>query len=62
MTSNTTDLTVNQKICNRIFIINNLDRLINESVYYRNNSLDLNASDAVVIGNIEEAYIKKKIL
>jgi len=55
-------LSTNQKICNRIFIINNLDKLISESVYYRNNSIDINYSKALVLGNIEQQEIKKKIL
>ena len=55
-------LSVDDKIRRRIFIIENLEKFISESVYYRNNSLDINCSDPITIGNIEESSMKTRIL
>jgi len=62
MKKNYDQLSVEEKICTRIHILENLDKLINESIYYRNNSSDINSGSSITIGNITESLIKKKIL
>lgn len=49
-------------ISNRIYLIDNLDKLIKESVYYRSNSAPIILDNRIYIGNISEQEIKQKIL
>lgn len=51
-----------QRIKKRYFLIKNIDKIIAESVYYRNNSKNIVESDKVVIGNINNIENKKVIL
>lgn len=49
-------------ISKRIFILNNLEHIIKESVYYRTNSENYIEENKLTIGNIHQSKIKKTIL
>lgn len=49
------------RISKRLFILNNLENLIRESVYYRTHS-DVFTSPKIEIGNIQNEEIRAKIL
>lgn len=46
--------TLEDRLSKRIWIINNLDKIVAESVYYRNNSEFLDESSKIVILNIKD--------
>ena len=50
-----------KRLLNRIEILSNLDYLIKESVYYRTHSDEFGQYGRIVLGNISEDKIKKKI-
>lgn len=51
-----------QRIKRRTHILDNLEYLISESVYYRTNSNLMNDENKIVICNINNKENKKKIL
>lgn len=54
--------TKEQRIANRHYLINSLDDIIKESVYYRNNSEYINVNNRVALIDINKEEIKVKIL
>jgi hypothetical protein len=50
-----------QRIANRYYLINSLDSLIKESVYYRNNSDYLIESNKVISISVDSDEIKVEI-
>ncbi len=51
-----------QRIKKRYFLIKNIEKIIQESIYYRNNSKSIDISTRQVIGSINDLECKKKIL
>jgi hypothetical protein len=51
-----------QRIKRRSHLLNHLEYLISESVYYRTNSSLMNNEDKIIICNINNKENKKKIL
>lgn len=51
-----------QRIKRRNYLLNNLEYLISESVYYRSNSSLMKDKDKIVICNIKNKENKTKIL
>jgi hypothetical protein len=50
------------RIVRRYYLLSNIESIINDSIYFRNNSKYMNTSSRVNIGSIEEKELKKKIL
>ena len=55
-------MNVEQRIKKRYFLIKNLEKIIAESIYYRNNSKSIVDSDKIIIANINNNENKKVIL
>jgi hypothetical protein len=51
-----------QRIKKRYFLIKNIEKIITESVYYRNNSKNISGLNKITIANINDNKSKKKIL
>ena len=51
-----------KRIKKRYFLIKNIEKIIAESVYYRNNSKNMAQENKIVIGNISDVESKKNIL
>jgi hypothetical protein len=51
-----------KRIKKRYFLIKNIEKIIAESVYYRNNSKNMAQENKIVIGNISNVESKKNIL
>ena len=51
-----------QLIINRVYLFNNIENIVRESVYYRTNSLSFSEDDKICLGNIQQSNLKKKIL
>jgi putative lipase involved disintegration of autophagic bodies len=51
-----------QRIKRRYFLLSYLDKMIEESIYYRNNNFQMNQDQKIVIANITDANFKTKIL
>jgi len=52
----------NDRIGRRHYLISNIEKIIEDSIYYRTNNKFMNQESKVIIGCIEEKEIKKKIL
>ena len=50
-----------QRIKKRFFLIKNIEKIIEESVYYRNNSKNIDISTRQIICNISDLENKKKL-
>jgi len=51
-----------QRIKRRYFLIKNIEKIIQESIYYRNNNKFIDRSTKQIIGNVKNLENKKKIL
>lgn len=51
-----------KRLINRIHIMSQLDMLIKESVYHRTHSDEFEVYDPMIIGSVNEASLKAKIL
>jgi hypothetical protein len=51
-----------QLIINRVYLFNNIENIVKESVYYRTNSSSFSEDDKICLGNIDQPSLKKKIL
>lgn len=51
-----------QRINNRYYLLSNIENIINDSIYYRNNSKFMNSESKFIIGSIQDKELKKKIL
>ncbi len=52
----------NDRIGRRHYLISNIEKIIEDSIYFRTNNKFMNQKLKVIIGHIEEKEIKKKIL
>ena len=55
-------MNLEQRIKKRYFLIKNLEKIIADSIYYRNNSKSIVDSDKIIIANINNNENKKVIL
>lgn len=53
---------IDQRIKRRYFLIKNIEKIIEESIYYRNNNKFIDRFTKQIICNINNSENKKKIL
>lgn len=49
-------------IASRIYLVDNIESIIKESIYYRSNSDNFDYDNKNCLGNIKEQILRKKIL
>lgn len=51
-----------KRLSNRIWILQNLDSILKESIYYRTHSEEFESYNKIVVGKIDCKELKKKII
>lgn len=50
------------RIGRRHYLISNIEKIIEDSIYFRTNNKFMNQQSKVIIGHVEQKELKKKIL